>query len=142
MLFEVIDRLVGSVSPSGVAASRPDVPDDGLIDRLGILARVDGDRKLLSELVALFRGDAPRLLAEARDAVARTDAEALEHAAHTLKGSVGNFSAGAALEAARRVETLAREGRWAAAGEALSDLEREIARLEPGLNALVKEVPS
>ncbi|MGH9750640.1 MAG: Hpt domain-containing protein, partial [Candidatus Polarisedimenticolia bacterium] len=93
------------------------------------LARVEGDRALFAEITGLFRGSAPERLRAVAEALARGDGEAAERAAHTLKGSIGNFEAGAAQEAARRVEALAREGQMERAREAAVVLEREVGRL-------------
>lgn len=104
--------------------------DDGVRSSLSqLLAQADGDELFLRELVSAFLHDAPKRLADIRDALARGDLEAAGHAAHTLVGSIGNFSAGGAHAAARRVEDLARCGSPEAAAEALAQAEDEIAEL-------------
>jgi HPt (histidine-containing phosphotransfer) domain-containing protein len=102
--------------------------------------RVGGDVEFLQEIAGLFMDDYPRLLDEIRGAVARGDARTLEHAAHTLKGSVANFGAEAAREAAFRLESLGRAGDLKPAPQAYSDLEDEIQRFTSALTTLSNEL--
>ncbi len=112
---------------------------DGVIDIEAIRARVQGSSELLVELIDLFLEQCDRLLSDLRQAVARSDVAGVAEAAHALKGSVSNFSAAPATEAARRLEMLARDGDTATLESALTGLEQEIARLRPVLVALKRE---
>jgi PAS domain S-box-containing protein len=107
-------------------------------DPEAILSAVEGDRELLKEVLMLYFEDAPHLLDDVRAAVAGDNPEALERAAHTLKGSVGNFGAQAAVEAALRVEMIGRRHALGEAPSALAELEHEIARLTTALSAFKK----
>lgn len=118
-----------------------DVPAP-IIDEAEVLALVDGDRELLAEMARLFVTDCAALLAQVRRAVVQRDRLALEHAAHTLKGSVGTFAAKAAYQAADRIETLCSTGALADVDAAYQVLEREIARLRPLLEKLAISDPS
>ena len=51
----------------------------------------------------------PKLLDGIRGAAERGDAQGMERAAHKLKGSVANFAAPAAYDAALRLEVMGRE---------------------------------
>jgi CheY-like chemotaxis protein/HPt (histidine-containing phosphotransfer) domain-containing protein len=104
-----------------------------------VLRRVDGDRDLLREVAGLFFEDTPRLLAEVHNAITRGDGNALERSAHTLKGSVGNFGARVASEAAHRLEQMGRQGDFAHASETFAELEGQITLLIPALEALLNE---
>ncbi len=104
-----------------------------VLDRNAALARVEGDRELLREMAKLFLEDCPSRLAELRAALERQDGRALERSAHALKGSVSNFCARPAAEAALRLEALGRAGDLLQADAAVRAVEREIARLEPAL---------
>src|SRR5207248_10364829 len=98
-LFEAIENLASHQAQPDDANSRAvfqPAPSSTRLDRAAILARVEGDTTLLREVTDLFLEDAPRLLAEIRDAISRKDAKALERAAHALKGSIANFGAVAA----------------------------------------------
>jgi two-component system sensor histidine kinase/response regulator len=110
-----------------------------VLDLNQALARVDGDWPLLRELAGLFLEGCPDLMATIHDAVSRADAEALERAAHALKGSVSPFGAEAALAAAQRLEVMARQRDLTGVAAAQEALDAAIARLQPELAALGEE---
>ena len=107
-------------------------------DRESLLERVEGDRELLREMVGLFLDDCPNRLANLHHALLRGDAAQVALVAHSIKGSVCNLSASAATEAAAKLEELAVSGDLSLAGKAGEDLERELARLQPALTAIVR----
>jgi HPt (histidine-containing phosphotransfer) domain-containing protein len=74
-----------------------------------------------------------------REALDRGDSNALERAAHTVKGSVGNFAAKTVFQAAQRVEKIGRDGDLGKAEEAYKALEEELDRLRPALAALGRD---
>ncbi len=133
-LLEVIEKLTATAPGSSAAAVL-----EGSFDREEILARVEGDLALLTELVELFRTESPRMLSELRRNVEANDAKGLERAAHALGGSASNFGAHAAVRIAKDLEALARGGALDTAAECLIDLEREVDRLRRGLAGLVAE---
>ncbi len=143
-----IEKLIKAVETYGrrrfADNSAPETREDrdDVFDRAEVLERVGGDREFFNELVALFRTDCRKLLSETREAVSRKGCKALEMAAHTLKGSVSNFGAKDAFEAAHKLETIAVSRNWIAAEESCAELEKEIERLEPSLVALGTEEPS
>ena len=102
---------------------------DGVFDRGRFLANVDGNLELMHEVVQLFLADCPRRLAALHDAMARRDRRALEHAAHTLKGSAGYISAPGVFTAADEVEAIARCGDLADADDACAKLQQETRHL-------------
>ena len=107
-----------------------------ILNLAAALERVGGDSELLEEVAKLFLDSAPDLLGQIREAVGSRDPQALQHAAHTLKGSVGNFGAEAAFEAALRLEKMGRAGDLTGIEEAYAALESEMQRLEPALASL------
>jgi PAS domain S-box-containing protein len=135
---ELENAIAQLVSPSKLA--EPPVLEesrrDGVIDRAALLSGVDGNRRLLRNLVRLFLADYPRRLGEIKEAVRRGDSEALRIAAHALKGLVGNFSAKNAFAAALRLEIMARDGVLDKAGEACKALESELGRVTEELKRL------
>ena len=143
-LTRALWAAAGAAGPS-VAAEGPgtggggQTPQGELFDLAGALARLDGDRELLGELAGMFLGSAPETVAAMKQALADGEAEALHTQAHGLKGSVGNFSARLAQDAARRVEEAARSGDLAEAGEALVDLAVEVDRLCQALSPLATQ---
>ncbi len=107
-----------------------------------VLARVEGDRKLLAELVDIFRVESPRMLADLRRGLETSDARGVEDAAHALKGCVGNFGGRAAADVALALERMGREGVLDGAGARLAELEREVDRLTGGLVRMGEETPA
>jgi CheY-like chemotaxis protein len=138
-LFEAIENL--GATP---AADKPSIPHRDaamdVLDSKAVLDRVEGSKETLVEITNLFLEEKPRLLTAVREAVARQDATALERAAHSLKGSVGIFSAEGAFQAALNLEIMGREGDLAGAQEAYELLNAQIERLQPALEALVMDV--
>ena len=106
---------------------------ENALDRQVALARVGGDLELLREIAALFLEECPRAFAEIQVAVARGDAAKLENAAHALKGSVANFGARNAVEAAFRLEQMGRS-------HEMSYAEQMLRKLESALSAVCAEL--
>ncbi|MCZ6633301.1 MAG: Hpt domain-containing protein [bacterium] len=94
------------------------------------LENVGGDLEILQEIAALFLEDSPGMLAQVRLAVERGEAEPLMRSAHTLKGSVANFGAEAAVEVALRLERMGQEGHLEGSDEAYRALEKEIEQVQ------------
>jgi signal transduction histidine kinase/CheY-like chemotaxis protein len=129
---ELVDAIERLGRPAAVydVATRAKPRERESLDTTASLARVQGDVELLKELVALFLAELPELLTNLQDALNAGDGGAVERAAHKLKGSVGNFGAQPAFEAALKLEGLGREGRLSEAGLTLVELEREISRVK------------
>jgi len=107
-----------------------------VLDRATALARVGGDLELLKEIAALFLDEYPRALDEMHKALATGDAKMLEHSAHGLKGSVANFGARAAVDAAFQLEQFGRAHKLDQAPLALAALERSLASLHAELSSI------
>jgi CheY-like chemotaxis protein len=129
-LFEQIEALTAGREPA--AAPR-------MLDTSALLDRCAGDRVLLGELATIFVGDCPARLEAVRVAVERRDAAALGSAAHALRGSAGYFGAREVIEAAQRLETMARGGDLTGVTEVWTELERAMARLTGELALLAPE---
>jgi two-component system sensor histidine kinase/response regulator len=93
-----------------------------------LLARFDGDSELLKELAGIFLQECPRMLDANRAALHAADSKTLESAAHTLKGSVGNFAMPGPWETAQRLKLLAKSGQLSGAQEIVHLLEQQIAQ--------------
>ena len=91
---------------------------------------------MLREIAALFLDEYPRELEAMHQALASGDSKLLEHTAHGLKGSVANFYARAAVEAAFQLEQLGRAEKLDQAAPALAVLERTLETLHAELVAL------
>jgi two-component system sensor histidine kinase/response regulator len=111
-------------------------PPESALDRQLVLSRAGGDLELLREIAALFLEDCPRGLAAIREAVACENAAKLESAAHALKGSVANFGARAAVEAAFRLEQMGRIRDMREAPAVLGNLEKALSIVCTELAAL------
>jgi CheY-like chemotaxis protein/HPt (histidine-containing phosphotransfer) domain-containing protein len=134
-LVEAVGRLFPQQAEARSAA--PAAPRiRGPLDRDEVVARVDGDTRLLGEIVNRFLSECPARLSEIRDAVARGDRKTLERAAHTLYDSLSNFSARDACDRALRLERLAHVGDLADAEGACAALEEGIRHLTPSLVTL------
>ena len=88
---------------------------------------------MLREIAILFIEQCPGALAEIQDAVTRGDAARLENAAHALKGSVANFGARDAVEAAFRLEQMGRTNQ-------MREAEEMLRKLEVALSAVCREL--
>jgi two-component system sensor histidine kinase/response regulator len=106
------------------------------IDSAALLEGVNGDAKLLSEMVDVFETDVPQLLARIEAAIAEQDPVRLRDAAHALKGSVGNFSQGASFDAARKLERIGYEKQLTGADAIFRQAKNEVDRLTRSLQSL------
>ncbi len=125
-------------SSSGAGSDKREVAPPVFDARLA-LERVDGDKELLLEIAGLFLEDVPRVVPELRRATADFDAKAIEHLAHSIKGSVGNVGGLAAHEAAIRLEEKVKIGREEEIAASVDRLIHEIDRLTAVLETVVAE---
>ncbi|HUT94750.1 MAG TPA: response regulator [Thermoguttaceae bacterium] len=128
VLFEVIDEVVGSSTPSDAVPEFP-LPEGEGVDWNEALGAMKGDRELLDIVVQAALEEVPRLMEEIRQAIAAGDAAALRLAAHTLKGSIRYFGQGPAYQHAYRLEEMGRDGQLEDAGPTLAALEGDMEQL-------------
>ena len=134
-LFETID---------GLGRAELKVPEEAeggsrleILDEAALRSRFEGELELLRDVVRLFLDDYPKLFNGIRGAAERGDTKGMEREAHKLKGSVANFAAPAAYDAALRLEMMGRSGHLEQGAEALDQLESALDRVaapiaEPG----------
>src|SRR5262249_13417312 len=117
----------------------PPAPEsyNGFLDMQAALAYTGGDVELLREMIGIFLDACPGLLRELRDASAARDAARLKRAAHTLKGSVGYFSAPSVVVAAQALERMGRDNDLTGVEQACQKMEAEMERLRPALAAFL-----
>ena len=97
---------------------------------LGDLERtMDGDQRLVREMVKIFLDDCPLQMAALKAAVDARDPVQIRTTAHALKGSAGYLRATLVFEAARDLEAIGREGVLTAVDALHQQLVDEIARL-------------
>jgi PAS domain S-box-containing protein len=137
-LFETIEKLARTVkrrSPWSAAVG----PEYDVMDWSAAVRHLEGDVELLKEMAEVFLEQSSDLLHKMREAASSGDGGTLERAAHTLKGSVSNFAAKRAFNAAHRLEQIGRSGELSEAANAVAVLEQEIENLKPALTALGRE---
>ena len=93
--------------------------------------RVDGDMQLLTELLKIFAAEYPELLVKIDSAIRDGDAGTLREASHKLKGSLLQFSAPVAAQAAADLERQA-------ASNSLTDVVLSVNRLKMEIDFLVR----
>jgi two-component system, sensor histidine kinase and response regulator len=127
----------GPISADKKTKSLPNMDTSPIpaLDREVALARVGGDWELLREIAVLFLENYQGWVAELHAAEAAGDADLVQRTAHGLKGSVANFGARDAVEAALELESLGRKGD-------LSGMPQSMAALEAALETLRKDLES
>ena len=136
-----LDEVLDAHVPRGrAAASPPRFPTaDNLVDTEDLLARVDGDRIFLSELVEIFRADYPKQVKAARTALGKRDAIGVKRAGHTLRGALANLGARNACSMAEALEIIGGSGDFALVESALIELEDEMGQVAAALEGLCQE---
>jgi HPt (histidine-containing phosphotransfer) domain-containing protein len=112
--------------------------DQGVFDLSEAMKSVDGDKALFREIANLFLESAADNMSKIRQGIASSNKDAVEKAAHNLKGSISNFGAKRAFEAACRLERIGRQGKLKEAETAGSELEREIKALEAAMKSALE----
>ncbi|MDX1944153.1 MAG: ATP-binding protein [Pirellulaceae bacterium] len=148
-LYATIDQVVSARNSEPSGLTRKAGPADAIaslvatatgttagIDWEAALVHTGGDRDLLQTMIDVFLSESPKMLDEARQALAAGDAPRLRRAGHSLKGSCGYFAAQDAYEAAHQVELLGQAGDFDSARPALDALTRQIDTLRQGLAEL------
>ena len=138
-VFSIINPRSPPIYKMKVACVKPIVeaePTEAVFDKEVALSRVGGDAELLKEIAILFLDDYPKSLSDLRDAVEARDAKRVERTAHGLKGSVSNFGAAPAVNAALRLETMGRAQKLVEVEQVLRTLELALAALRPELESL------
>jgi CheY-like chemotaxis protein/HPt (histidine-containing phosphotransfer) domain-containing protein len=92
--------------------------------------RCRGNQELARQIAGIFAEQTPRLLNAIREAIGRGDANGVERAAHTLKGSLGQVGAGSAARLAIELENAGRAGDLSGTERTVIFLEEEIIKLD------------
>jgi CheY-like chemotaxis protein len=137
-LLGTIEQLIGvRTQAPGEAADAGEPP----LDPEDILARVEGDRELLGEIIGIFRAEAPHMLNDLERQLDAQDAQGVARVAHTLRGSVASFGARQAAQAAHTLELMGRDGELGPARTQFVRLRREVRRLDLALTELAEAPP-
>ena len=142
-LFQAVDEVLalGPQTPPAhktTDEARPPCPDEAAdeppaFDLAAALQRMEGDEELLAELAQLFVQGSGEVMEKIASALAAGDHKAVGAAAHTLKGTVANFDARSAFEAALNLESAARDGDAPAVRRHWASLQVEVPRLAAAL---------
>jgi signal transduction histidine kinase/DNA-binding response OmpR family regulator/HPt (histidine-containing phosphotransfer) domain-containing protein len=124
----------GAAGPSGGVT----IDRNALMEGLQVAGRTRP--ALVARVISLFLTDAPALLQELAQALARQDPRAAERAAHTLKSSSAAVGAAALRQQAARAEDLARAGELVTLQAELPQMQRQIERALPELAAIRAEL--
>jgi len=103
------------------------------IETLRGLSPDDGGA-FLRELIEIFLQDTPLRLTEIDQALAKLDGPSLIRAAHTIKGSSGNFGATRLARLALEIEMLGKAGKLPEAAPACARLKTEYALVAEALS--------
>jgi HPt (histidine-containing phosphotransfer) domain-containing protein len=140
-LISTVERF-GGEAPSNVSRAGREPTGNTVFDERAALAYAGGDRRLLKDVIKLFRSDYPTALRRMDRALRRQDPEALRLAAHGLKGAIATVGAPAGRQAAAELEQTARSKRFPEAAHAYEKLQRELERLEEAFAAASLSRPS
>lgn len=110
------------IDPDAIEALRSVAPDDG--------------GKFLTELIDIFLADTPSRLNELVSATDKGDITTATRAAHSIKGSAGNFGAAILSQIALEVEHAAKAGQLDTVRARTTELERAAADAYAALSAL------
>jgi len=132
-----VNDLIATVEQFGIhgvgpAAQPVELPlaQRVIFDEKGALTYTGGDRRLLKEVVALFRSDFPASLRRIQRALRRRDSDALRLAAHALKGAIATVGSPAGREVAAELESMAKAGSFVEAERVVDALPQLVTELE------------
>jgi HPt (histidine-containing phosphotransfer) domain-containing protein len=131
-LIATVERYGAGDATAPVQVIRQDA-NQAIFDEHAALSYTGGDRRLLKEVIQLFRADYPSALRRINRALKGRDPEALRLAAHRLKGSIATVGAPAARQVAAELEEAARSQDFEPARHSYAKLRQEIERLEGAL---------
>ena len=114
-------------------------PENGRVNFAELLARVDNDLELLSELVSIFKEEFPRYFKSLEEAVSWKNIGEVASVSHTLKGMLSNLAVAGGAASAGRLEQLARRGDIASLHEAFLAFERDVEGLLAEMESYVAE---
>jgi HPt (histidine-containing phosphotransfer) domain-containing protein len=112
-----------------VAAPQPGVVDHARLTKLQQRLAPGTTADLASELLDIFRNEAPARLEALRAAIQATDGDAVARVAHILRGNAALLGSGELVKLSTELEELGRRGALEGAPARLACLELEVARV-------------
>jgi PAS domain S-box-containing protein len=131
-----VNELIATVERFGRGHANDVPPETPLTDAAVVfdeeaaLAYAGGDRRLLKQVVDLFRSDSPLSFRKIDRALRSRDSEGLRMAAHSLKGAIATVGSPAGKKAAADLELMARSHQFADAEQVFGDLRELVGRLD------------
>ncbi len=122
-LYDKIENLLQAKIRNTDVESTP-------VNLLETMRIVDGDKKLLEELVMIFVNDCPKRLKEIREAIENGDPRGLELSAHSFRGAVINFGARNAFDLLNELEKIGKTADFNNAFLIFQKLEGEVERIK------------
>jgi HPt (histidine-containing phosphotransfer) domain-containing protein len=110
------------LNPEAISALQAVSPDDG--------------GQFFNELIDIFLSDTPERLQEIASGLENGDALLVMRAAHSIKGSAGNFGATGLAHAAYVIEQAARQADLATAAAGVAPLHEHYAKVTAALEAV------
>ncbi|HZR79504.1 MAG TPA: response regulator [Candidatus Binatia bacterium] len=137
-LADALARAVAGAASDARLGGSAAGQDGEPIDERMALEQAGGDRSLLGDLAQMCLAETQSGLERLREAVADGDAAGVRRAAHKLRGSLLVVAAGPAAHAAHRVADACPGDGVDRARAAIVTLEREVDRVRPVLEAIVR----
>ena len=138
-LFSAIERVFGRLKSQGLIEAHDDIDSHRMQTSAdaeiapwnmeAALKRFEGNRQFLKELAITYISASPQMMLALESAASDRNPDAISEAAHTIKGSVGNFCANPAFEVAFQLEIACRKGAMSVIEPMIPKLVREINRL-------------
>jgi len=124
---EAIARILTSEPPAQPFPVVKVVPGSLILwNRAQALERLDGDEKLLHEIVRIFLEESPKQLSNLKQAVTEANAELIERTAHSLKGELSYLGMPAVSQRAHELERMGRHRDLERVSEVLALFEAEV----------------
>jgi HPt (histidine-containing phosphotransfer) domain-containing protein len=135
----LLSEIDAFLLPSTRETTRDAAAQSAPISLTALMAQLGNDPSSVSEVIRLFLGVSPGMVADLRSAVSAQNAVEVEACAHRLRGSISSFGARFATDLATDLEAMGRDGVLAQARPIMADLEREIARVDAALSRYLQE---
>ena len=131
---ELAEKLGALVElPQTTGSSSGDTAQSALFDYETAISCMDGE--IIEILTPAFLEHCPGEMSTLREAIARSDANAVQRVAHSLKGTFAAFGAEPALRRASEIESAAKAQHLLGMDALFDDLETQFSRLSAALRA-------
>ena len=132
-----VDHLIATVEQfgTGSAAAAVQVAEEEparpvVFDEKSALAYTGGDRRLLKQVIGMFRSGSAASFRRMTRALRRRDSDGLRMAAHALNGAIATAGSPAGREAAAELESMAKASRFVEAERAVDSLQQLVKELD------------